>query len=246
MKLAASTTRNELKSEATSVRTEVANATSELEAAKKLRPEFDRLRSQLAQTSSELNAQQKKISSSEEFVKHVFGTHVSYTFTFSPVKPQNEIGSAEPVGNSDSINNAIVVKTKEATSTVVYMLVPYLPIDGTLQLQRKNLLAPPNSYLVFHNLIILFYGDPPDTLKDSPLFVSFFPDKTYKDTISTIVLRNERIYADGEPMPKYGQVDPDFKGNKWMPAPQKPAVHEPIPKKVTPDNSKEQSLPSKG
>ena len=28
-----------------------------------------------------------------------------------------------------------------------------------------------------------------------------------------------RVYADGEPLPKLGQVDPDFKGNKWMPAP---------------------------
>lgn len=246
MRNTASQTKAELNNEAASVRREVANSTSELEAAKKLQPAFDSMRAQLAQTSSELDVQQKKISSSEEFVKQVFGTHVSYTFTFSSFTEGDITAPAEPVGNQDSMSSGIVVKNKEATSTVVYMLVPYHPIDGTLQMQRKNVLATPDSYLVVHNLIVLFWGDPPETLKDSPLFVSFFPDKTDKDTIKTIVLRDGRIFADGEPMPKYRQEDPDFKGNKWIPTPQKPAPLEPDPKKVTPIKPKEQSLPFNG
>jgi hypothetical protein len=105
------------------------------------------------------------------------------------------------------------------------MLVPDTPIDGTLQLQYKVTVQPSYSYFHIHNLIIFFWGDPADNLKLEPLVVSYFPDKGDKDTINALTVRDGRVYADDQPLPKYGQPDPDFKGNMWMEiSPPQPAL----------------------
>jgi hypothetical protein len=202
VKLTASKTKDELKTEATSVRTEVANSKSELEAAKKLQPEFDSMRAQLGKATSDLAAQQKVISSSEEFVKHVFSTHATYLFGFNTFIQPNVVVIPAPKGVKNS---------------TVLMLVPDTPIDGTMQLQWGVFAQPPGSYTHVHNLILFFWGDPPEELKNNTLAVSFFPDKSDKETIKTLTVRDGRVYADDQPLPKFGQPDPDWKGNKWMP-----------------------------
>ena len=202
VKLTASKTNAELKSEATSVRSEVASSQSELGAVKKLQPEFDSMRAQLGKATSDLAAQQKVISSSEDFVKQVFSTHATYIFAFKDYIQPNAVVLPAPKGGKN---------------TVVLMLVPESPIDGTLQLQYKIFVQPPGSYSHIHNLILFFWGDPPDNLKTDTLAVSFFPDKSDKETIKALTVRDGRVYADDQPMPKFGQPDPDFKGNKWMP-----------------------------
>ena len=209
MENTASQTKAELKGEAVSVRAEVSNSKSEREAVKKLQPEFDSMRTQLAKATSDLAAQQKVISSSEEFVKQVFSTHVSYMFAFSNfVQPNHAIVIPAPPGVRNS---------------VVFMLVPDTPIDGTLQLQYRVAVQPLWSYYHIHNLIVFSWGDPAANLKAEPLVVTFFPDKSDKDTIKTLTLRDGRAYADDQPLWNFGQLDPDFKGNKWMPPAQPPA-----------------------
>jgi len=201
VRLTASKTKAELKSEAASVRAEVANSESQLDAVKKMQPEFDTMRDQLGKATEELTAQQKVLSSSEDLVKHVFSTHATYLFGF-----QNFV---QP-------NAVVIPATQGAKNTMVFMLVPDTPIDGTLQLQYKIYMQPPNSFFHIHNLIIFFWGDPPDNLKSDTLAVIFFPDKTDKETIKTLSVRNGRVYADDQPFPKFGQPDPDWKGNKWF------------------------------
>ena len=44
------------------------------------------------------------------------------------------------------------------------------------------------------------------------LAVSYFPDKSDKEIIKALTIRDGRVYADDQPMPKFGQADPDFKG----------------------------------
>jgi hypothetical protein len=207
MKVTASQTKAELKNEASSVRTEVANSKTELEAVKKLQPEFDAMRAQLGKATSDLAAQQKVISSSEDFVKQIFSTHITYTFPLKEFVQPNLVVIPAPQGVKNS---------------VVYMLVPNTPIDGTMQLQWGVFAQPPGSYVHIHNLIIFFWGDPAENLKLNSLALSFFPDKSDKDTIKALTLRDGRVYADDQPMLKFGQSDPDFKGNKWMP-PRPPA-----------------------
>jgi hypothetical protein len=216
LNITASRTTAEFKGEATSLRTEVASSQSQLNEVKKLQPEFDSMRAQLAKATSDLAAQQKVISSSEEFVKQVFSTHVTYYFVFDNfIKPNHSI---------------VIPAAPGVKNSVVYMLVPNTPIDGTLQLQYKVAVQPVGSYFHIHNLIIFFWGDPAENLKAEPLAVSFFPDKSDKDTIKSLYVRDGRVYADGQPFPKFGQPDPDWKGNKWIPfaqaatQPQKPDV----------------------
>jgi hypothetical protein len=196
----ATQTKAELRSEATSVRSDVAKSESELEAVKKLQPEFDSMRAQLGKATSELAAQQKVISSSEEFVKHVFSTHITYMFAFTIYNP----------------NVVVIPAPQGAKNSIVYMLVPDTPIDGTMQLQWGVFVQPPGSYIHIHNLILFFWGDPPEELKNNTLAVSFFPDKSDKETIKALTVRDGRVYADDQPLPKFGQPDPDFRGNKWM------------------------------
>jgi len=202
LKSTASKTKTELNSEASDVRSEVAKSKSELESVHKLQPEFDSMRAQLGKATSNLAAQQKVLSNSEEFVKQVFSTHVTYMFAFKDfVQP-----------------NAVVIPAPQGTkNTVVLMLVPNSPIDGTLQLQYRVALQPPGSYFHIHNLILFFWGDPAENLKTDMLSVSFFPDTSDKETIRTLTVRDGRVYADDQPLPKFGQPDPDWKGNKWMP-----------------------------
>jgi hypothetical protein len=200
----ASQTKTQLRNEASSVRMEVARSKSELGAVEKLQPEFDSMRAELGRATTELSAQQKVISSSEEFVKKVFSAHVTYEFTFKDFVQPKAIVIPPPQGSKNG-------------NTVVLMLVPDAPIEGTLQLQYKIYMQPPTSYVHIHNLIVFFWGDPAENLKTDMLSVSFFPDKSDKETIKALTMRDGRVYADDQPLPKFGQPDPDWKGNKWFP-----------------------------
>jgi hypothetical protein len=194
MKATASKTKDELKRETTSFRDEVTKSKSELDAIHKLQPEFDSMRAQLGQATSDLAAQQKVISSSEEFVKQVFSTHMTSYFAFNDLVQQTVIVVPPPQGATNA-------------NTVVLMLLPNSPIDGTLQLQFKVALEPPGSYFHLHNLILFFWGDPPEVLKTGMLAVSYFPDKSDKEIINALTIRDGRVYADDQPMPKFGQAE---------------------------------------
>ena len=208
LKNTAAQTKSDLKSEAASVRSEVANSQSELEQLKRLQPEFDSMRAQLTRATSDLAEQQKVISSSEDFVKHVFSSHITYYFDLKEfVQPNHSI---------------VIPATGGSKNSVVLMLLPDSPIDGTLQLQQRVAVQPAGSYFHIHNLILFFWGDPADSLKAEPLAVSYFPDKSDKEVIKTLTVRDGRVFADDQPFPKFGQADPDWKGNKWMPLVQPP------------------------
>ncbi len=158
------------------------------------------MRGQLTKATTELAAQQKVISNSEDFVRHVFSTHATYMFTFPTFIQPTSIIVPAPAGVKNS---------------VVYMLLPVTPMEGTIQLQYKIFLQPPNSYFHLHNLLIFFWGDPPENLKQDTLSVSLFPDTSDKELIKNITFKDGRVFADGEPLPKLGMPDPDFKGSKW-------------------------------
>lgn len=202
LKTTAAQTKSELKGEASSVRQEVATSQAELEAVKKLQPEFDTMRGQLGKATEDLAKQQKVISNSEDFVKHVFSSHTSYMFGFPTFEQPNAVIIPAPTGVKNS---------------VVYMLLPVAPMDGTMQLQYRIFLQPPGSYFHLHNLIIFFWGDPPGNLKQDSITISVFPDTSDKDLIKALTVKDGRVFADGEPLPKFNVSDPDYKGSKWFP-----------------------------
>jgi hypothetical protein len=202
-------TKAELSREAGSVRSEVEKSRSQLQAASKLQPEMAAMQQQLTQATAEIQAQQKVISSSEDFVKSVFSSHRVEMFN---------------IGQSPTDRYAVVPPTtKENKNTVVFLLLNATPIQGTLQVQYHLFSQPPNSYLNIHNLVLFFWGDPPQNLREKPLSVSYFPDKSDKDIIHSLSEHDGRVFADDQPLPKFGEPDPTFRGNKWIPLSPSPA-----------------------
>ncbi len=202
LKATAAHTKAELKGEAALVRQEVATSQTQLEAVGNLQPEFETMRGQLGKATTDLAEQQKVISSSEAFVKHVFSSHQTYMFSFPSFVQPNAIIVPAPAGSKNSM---------------VYMLLPVSPMDGTMQLQYKIFLQPPNSYFHIHNLIIFYWGDPPENLKQDMVSISLFPDTSDKELIKALTVQDGRVFADGEPLPKFNVPDPDYKGSKFFP-----------------------------
>jgi hypothetical protein len=195
-------TKAELTQEALSVRTEVENSKLELASASKLRPEIESLRTQLGSATSAIEAQQKVLASSEDFAKQIFSSHLSETFYLDQlVKPRS----------------IVVPPPGEKGITVVYLLLPSAPIRGTLQLQYNIFVQLPETYFNIHNLVVFYWGDPADNLKQKPISISYFPDISDKELITSLTIRDGRVYADDQPMPKMNAIDQDFKGNKWTP-----------------------------
>jgi hypothetical protein len=168
------------------------------------------LRKQLAEATSDIKTQQKVLSSSQDFVKSVFSSHVTQYFSFK-LNP----GATRTVDLKNRY--AVSLPTTQANkNTVVLMLVDATPIEGTLQLQQRIAVQPPGSFVNIHNLVIFFWGDAPSGLEQQPLSVSYFPDKSDTDIIHSLSEHSGRIFADDQPLPKFSEPDPDFKGNNWQ------------------------------
>jgi hypothetical protein len=203
IKQTAEKTKLDIAHEADALKRDVEDSRTELQAAKQLAPEMESLRQQLGKATADIQAQQKVIASSENFVKEVFSSHVVEIFH---------------VGQPPDDRYAIVPPAPGGDKTTVFLLLNTSPVSGTLQLQFHIFAQPPNSYFSIHNLIVYFWGQSLDALKQQQLSVSYFPDKSDKDIIQSLSIRDGRAFADGEPLPKFNQPDPDFKGDKWLDA----------------------------
>jgi hypothetical protein len=185
------------------VQAEIDRSRTELQATGKIQSEVEDMRKQLAQATSDIQAQQKVLSNSEEFVKSVFSSHKIELFNISQ-HPNDRYVVVPPA-------------TKVGKNTTVWLLLDAAPIPGTLQLQHYISVQPHYSYRhIAHNLIVFLWGDSVESLQQKPLTVSYFPDKSDKELIRSLSEHEGRGFADGEPLPKVNEPDPDFKGNKWF------------------------------
>src|SRR5689334_21531314 len=133
--------------ERTSLKGEMENSRSQLQATSKLEPEMSAMRKQLAQATTDIRAQQKVVSSSEEFVKGIFSTHFVEFFR---------------IGQPPENLYAVLPPPPGTNRSVVFLVLHSVPIPETLQLQYHIYTQPQNSYLNVHNLAIFFWADPPD------------------------------------------------------------------------------------
>ena len=85
-----------------------------------------------------------------------------------------------------------------------------------MQLQYYISLQPSFSITVIHNLVIFIWGDPAEGLKQHELTLGYFPDNGDKELIRSITIKDGRVFADDQPLPKLGQVDQSFAGDKWF------------------------------
>jgi hypothetical protein len=192
----------EISRESAAFRSDLEGSRQQLQAASKLQPELESMRKQLADATTDIKAQQKVLSSSEEFVKGVFSSHMVEFFH---------------IGQPPTDRYLVVPPIPGNKRTTVFLLLRSVPIAQTLQLQYFIYTQPQNSYVNIKNLVLFFWDDPPESLKTQQLSVSYFPDQTDKDIIRNLSEHDGRVFADDQPLPKFNQPDPDFKGNKWLP-----------------------------
>lgn len=204
MKEATIQSKTEIGRETASFQSDLANSRQQLQAASKLQPEMESLQKQMTKATSDIEAQQKVLSSSQDFVKSIFSSHVVQIFN---------------IGQPPKDRYAVVPPSSETVKmTVVWLLLDKTPVAGTLQLQYYIFTQPPNSFFsIAHNLVVFFWSDPPGNLEQRPLSVSYFPDTSDKEIIHSLSEHDGRVWADDQPLPKMNEADPDFKGNKWMP-----------------------------
>lgn len=164
----------------------------QLQTASKLQPEMLSIR-------DELTRHQKVLSSSQEFVRDIFKSH--HTEYFDATR-------------SPSARYRILPR-KNGQGATVYILLDQTPIAETLDLQFHIYSQPHGSYIAIHNLVVFSWGDPDANLKTHPLVATYFPDDLDHEAIKSLSEEAGRIYADGEPLPRFGEVDASFVGNKW-------------------------------
>lgn len=172
---------------------DVAALRGQLQDAARLQPEMISIR-------EELTKQQKVLSSSGDFVRSVFSSHRMDYFQG---------------GGADSSRYKVLPR-KSGVGATVYLLLSKPPIRQTLQLQYHIFAQPGNSYLNIHNLVIFSWGDPAGSLDQHELSASYFPDDSDTEIINTLSEADGRIYADGQPLFRFGEADPGFTGNKWI------------------------------
>jgi hypothetical protein len=190
-------TKADILKQATSLHDDIKKTRLHLEAASKIQPEIEGMKNQLAQATKDIQAQQKALSSSEQFVKSVFSSHVTQYFSF-----KLNVGAVRTV-DSKKCYVVIPPSTKDGKITVVLLLLDRTPIEGTLQLQQQVAVQPPGSYFNIHNLVVFYWGDPASNLETKPLSVSYFPDKSDTEIIHSLSEHDGRVFADDQPLPEF-------------------------------------------
>ena len=197
-----------------SFRADVDASRHQLQAASDLQPQIEKLQTKLAQTNTDVEAQKKLLSNSQDFVKSIFATHRFDVF----------VGLPQHQGAPQGRYAIIPPSNGAAGTTVVLLLLSATPIPNTLQLQYHVFAQQPTTYfMIAHNLVIFFWGDPVTALENKQLSASYFADLSDTEIIHSLSEHDGRWFADDQPLQKYGQPDPDWKGNKWMPLPPPPA-----------------------
>lgn len=176
-----------------SVQTEIDGLHKQIETADELQPEMVSIR-------EELTRQRQVLSSSQDLAKNIFSSH------------QVEFFQPEQT----PLEHFKVLPRIKGNGATVYFLLNKVPIAQTLQLQFHIFSQPNNSYVTIHNLVIFSWGDPADALKSHQLSASYFPDPADSDMIKVLSEKDGRVYADGEPLFRFGEPDPSFHGDKWV------------------------------
>ncbi len=197
--------RKDFQSQAATVTKDVASARQQIQAASQLQPQMTLLQQQLATAQTQIQDQQRVLTSSADFVKKIFASHMQFLFNKK---------------TADPATFAILptAKIKDVPDSVaVYFLLPSTPIAGTVEVQFNQIPAAPGSFFTFHNLLVTFIQpQAQDELLGKPVSVNFFPDPDDKEQMHSLTIKDGRVYADGEALIKFGTMDDSFKGSKWF------------------------------
>jgi hypothetical protein len=203
--------RKDFQNQAATVTKDVASARQQIQAASELEPQMKTLQQQLSSAQAQIREQQRVITSSADFAKQIFSSHRQVLFeratankkgfAIIPIDPPNPPDPTKPPAEA------------------LYVLLPEAPVPGTVQIQFNQTVAAPASYAVFHNLLAMaLEKGAEDSLLGKNVSFSYFPDPDDVNLIHELDVKDGRVLADNEALPKFGQLDLDFKGSKWIPA----------------------------
>ena len=205
--------KTEISKNTASFRADVEASRHQLQAASDLQPQIEKLQTKLAQTNADVEAQKKLLSNSQDFVKSIFATHRFDVF----------VGLPQHQGAPQGRYVIIPPPIGPPGTTIVLLLLSAAPLPNTLQLQYHVFAQQPNTYfMIAHNLVIFFWGESAANLENKQISASYFADLSDTEIIHSLSEHDGRWFADDQPLQKYGQPDPDWKGNKWMPLAQPP------------------------
>jgi hypothetical protein len=168
------------------------------------------MQGQLSEAIGKVQQQQNTLSSTEDFIKQVFSSHQTRFFGVD-----TKLSETDVVALQNKLEIIVPPKQKDG-NTVVYLLLPQAPVEETIQIQYQIYVQPRNSFLHVKNILIFFWGQTPLGLNTAPLAVSYFPDTSDTDIAHALSYHDGRVFADDQPLPKIGELNPDFKGNKWI------------------------------
>jgi|GEM_PF-1905444 len=204
--------RQDLSKQSGAVTRDVESARAQIKAASDLQPQMQSMQQQLREAQNQIQAQQKVITSSEDFAKQIFSSRVSLNYDLKTLEKEKF---------------AVLDAKPDDGLVAVYLRLFNTPVNNTVEVQFNQIPAAPNSFIAFHNILVLFLQTAAEPeLLSKPISLAYFPDKADKTIINKLEVRDGRVYADGESLPKFGQADPDFKGSKWsqMASPSPPTV----------------------
>jgi hypothetical protein len=208
--LQADSLRKDFQNQANAVTNDVASARQQIEAASQLEPKMTELQQQLSTAQAQIKEQQRVITSSADFAKQIFSSHRQGFFDHD--KADKHSFAIIPVEN-----NQAPIDPSRPPADALYILLPEAVVGGTMQIQFNQTVAAPNSFVVFHNLLIAFLDKNAEgLLLQKVVSISYFPDPEDLNLIRKLDVKDGRVFGDDEALPKFGQMDPDFKGSKWV------------------------------
>jgi hypothetical protein len=126
----------------------------------------------------DITAQQKKLASTDELVKTLFSKG---TTEFFPT----------------TANGPNVVIAAHKNGAFVFMLLKSAPIYQTIEVKWRVFSQPHGSYNVQNNVLIFFWGDAADSIKQYPLEVTYVPDPTSRNpTFKALSVKDNAAFGD--------------------------------------------------
>jgi len=155
----------------------------------KIEGQLNDLSSKVDQANGEIADQQKKLIDTGELVKSFYSNLRSQFFDFTSF-------SADHLFREGSVGQP---------RRVVLMLLKDAPIPESVQIQFHVFSQPRNSFLVIGNLIVFFWGDSAENLKQHSLNVSYAKDPNFKGKLFQTLSVDEHgvIHADETVLPAF-------------------------------------------
>lgn len=131
---------------------------------------------------TQINEQQKKLTDTGELLQSMFSNSRLEEF-------------------SDAMIGRYLIREGN-NRRVVFMLLREVPYPQSVQLQWFVSTQPRNSYVVMNNLVIFFWGDAAESLKQHPLLVNYVADTSSKEQpFKGLHIEKDVVFADGFALP---------------------------------------------